>query len=561
MNTTCADRLSVPLVCAAILAFVLFPQLVFPASIKIMPLGDSITHGDGSTDLSGYRKELYDLLMGDGYAVDFVGSLANGPATFDNQHEGHGGWHADGEPSRSIRPAVNAFLTNNPADIVLLHIGTNDIGSGQDPAAIKDEIDGILDAVDAYEQSSGRDVWVILALIVNQAAGCAYRSQTTSMNNFLETMADARQLNGDKIEVVDMEIGAGLDYDIRPNGDMYDCIHPYATGYTKMADEWLQGLLNILPRARAGSDQNANPGVPVNLDGTGSSDSRLGTTNTYAWSQTSGSPSDVDITGADTLQASFTAPSVSGGTTLTFRLTITDDKNFSHSDTCNIIVNGPPVADAGADQQASAGAVVVLDGTRSNDAGGSIAAYRWAQVGGVPAVELIGADTSRASFTAPDVSSGVVRLTFQLTVTDNLGLQNTDSAVVEIHGHPIANAGPDQEIESGSTVILNGSGSASAENGVLSYAWVQTSGTPVALSSSVAVKPVFSAPSGIKTDITLTFLLTVTDSGGLQSTDSCTVTVFPEDSSSGSGGGGGGGGCFITTAGDRRAKGSAREKF
>ena len=647
---------------AAFAAGLIFPTFALAAAIKIMPLGDSITVGsnsgvspDNSSYYISYRKVLKDRLVADGYAIDYVGSQAAGGVVFaDPQHEGHSGWFAAGTAATSILPKVDDFLTATPADIILLHIGTNDISTGQDPAAVRGEIEDILDAIDAYEQRTDKDVWVILALIVNQATGCAYRSQTTSMNNFLESMADARQLNGDKIVVVDMEIGAGLDYDIRPNGDMFNCLHPYATGYTKMADEWLQGLLTILPRARAGSDQNANPGVPVNLDGTGSSDSRLGTTNTYAWSQTSGSPSDVDITGADTLQASFTAPSVSGGTTLTFRLTITDDKNFSHSDTCNIIVNGPPIAAAGADQVAITGASVTLDGTASTDPGGAIAtyqwvqtagnpvtvtnkttskanftappvgsggadlifdltvadnsgaqdsdtcivhvngppeadagadqrvlpgdsvtldgtrsvdadgsivAYRWLQVGGSPVGTIQNSDKQKATFTMPAIGSGDAGLAFQLTVTDDLGVASSDTVLVKINEPPKADAGADQQAEAGAIVVLDGSGSTDDGSASLSYAWVQTSGPAVALSDPASARTSFSAPRGVESDIALVFLLTVTDAGGLQSADSCRVTVTPEESSSGSGGGGGGGGCFITTAGDRGTKSSFRDRF
>ena len=58
--------------------------------IKIMPLGDSITYGSSSTGTVGYRRLLYQLLIGVGYDVDFVGNKTNGsPEDFDLDHEGH----------------------------------------------------------------------------------------------------------------------------------------------------------------------------------------------------------------------------------------------------------------------------------------------------------------------------------------------------------------------------------------------------------------------------------------------------------------------------------------
>ncbi|MCU0564687.1 MAG: hypothetical protein MUE48_12220, partial [Desulfobacterales bacterium] len=88
------------------------------------------------------------------------------------------------------------------------------------------------------------------------------------------------------IAVVDME-AALTDYTI--GGDMYDCIHPRSTGYTKIGAAWYQELIGILPTANAGSDKSVNPGALVSLDGSRSSDS-LGTIITYAWTQTGGSP-------------------------------------------------------------------------------------------------------------------------------------------------------------------------------------------------------------------------------------------------------------------------------
>ena len=114
-----------------------------------------------------------------------------------------------------------------------------------------------------------------------------------------------------------------------------------------MAEEWFQGLKEILPTARAGNDRNANPGVTVTLDGSGSTDS-LGAIVSYSWIQTVGAA--VTLANPNAAQASFTAPSINGGTSLTFKLTITDEKAFSHSDECSITVNGPPIAAAGTDQ-------------------------------------------------------------------------------------------------------------------------------------------------------------------------------------------------------------------
>ena len=129
--------------------------------VRIMPLGDSITYGGCSSDLSGYRRELCLSLAG--YAVDFVGSLQTGPSDFDNDHEGHPSWHAD-----EIRDNVYNWLVDNPADIVLLHIGTNDISTWQNASQIATEIGQILDEIDHYEDDNYVNIIVILARIINR---------------------------------------------------------------------------------------------------------------------------------------------------------------------------------------------------------------------------------------------------------------------------------------------------------------------------------------------------------------------------------------------------------
>ncbi|GBC63808.1 cell surface protein [Desulfonema ishimotonii] len=92
--------------------------------------------------------------------------------------------------------------------------------------------------------------------------------------------------------------------------------------------------------------------------------------------------------------------------------------------------NQSPEADAGADQDATSGGRVSLDGSASDDPDFGIAAYSWTQTDGT-SVTLSDEDTAFASFTAPGVSDAEP-LSFELTVTDNGGQTSTDTVSVRV---------------------------------------------------------------------------------------------------------------------------------
>jgi hypothetical protein len=112
--------------------------------------------------------------------------------------------------------------------------------------------------------------------------------------------------------------------------------------------------------------------------------------------------------------------------------------------------------------------------------------------------------------------------------TSDLESGNSNEVVYQssYNAPPTANAGPDQTVYEGDTVILNGSNSSDPDDDISFYQWTQMTGTQVALSGTEAVHPTFTAP-----DVEgpggqfLTFQLTVTDETGLTSTDTCIVVV------------------------------------
>ena len=80
---------------------------------------------------------------------------------------------------------------------------------------------------------------------------------------------------------------------------------------------------NQPPVANAGPSQVVSPGTFVVLNGAGSYDPNGGFIISYQWQQIAGAVA-VPLAGANTITATFTAPFVTGGTTLTFRLTVNE---------------------------------------------------------------------------------------------------------------------------------------------------------------------------------------------------------------------------------------------
>lgn len=89
--------------------------------------------------------------------------------------------------------------------------------------------------------------------------------------------------------------------------------------------------------------------------------------------------------------------------------------------------------------------------------------------------------------------------------------------------NPVAQAGPDQTVASGSLVTLNGSDS---EGTIDSFSWAQTGGPIVALSNASSAVATFIAPNVASAE-TLSFRLTVVNETNQADTDSTNVIVQP----------------------------------
>ena len=185
--------------------------------IKIMPLGDSIT--DGYFVPGGYRIDLQPAMENRGYAIEFVGSLSNGPDTLLSQHhEGHSGWRIE-----EIRDRVVEWLQTFQPDIIFLLIGTNNIGQWYQVETASYRLKQLIDSI----FQTAPNVKLFLASIPPMSEP-TLNQRVIQYNQKSEELVKEKQQAGKPIDFVDL-------YNILSLDDLPDGVHPNREGFRKIA--------------------------------------------------------------------------------------------------------------------------------------------------------------------------------------------------------------------------------------------------------------------------------------------------------------------------------------
>jgi hypothetical protein len=284
---------------------------------------------------------------------------------------------------------------------------------------------------------------------------------------------------------------------------------------------------NVAPIARSAAPQSVLLGQPVVFDGSASSDAN-GDTLSYSWtwvSKPEGSLASLDS--ATSAKPKFTVdlPGLYAAS-----LVVRDGKTSSESALAVVSgfeLNAPPVAAVGANQSVLTGSVVNLDGSASTDANRDRLTYKWSLISKPTGstAELLKPLEVKASFTA-DVAGVYVA---GLVVND--GKLPSESAVVLVqvsdkNAAPVARTGPSQNVEKGSQVTLDGSGSSDENNDRLTFKWqlISTpSGSAAALSDDASPRPVFTA------DVAGVYVASLAVSDGVLFSAPASVSVTVEE--------------------------------
>jgi hypothetical protein len=204
---------------------------------RILPVGDSITFGINQE--GSYRIELFHKALQAMQKITYTGTLQNGPQTVDNmpfprRYEATSGITINGISTQ----ITNNKTLNMPSDIIIVHIGTNDMymnTSTANPTDAPANLGKLLDKLIAGMPNA----LIVVAKIIPLQSGA---SAVTTYNNAIPGVVQTRVAAGAHIIVVDLNTGF-------PAGDISsDSVHPNSMGYAWMGDKLYDAIGALFPK-------------------------------------------------------------------------------------------------------------------------------------------------------------------------------------------------------------------------------------------------------------------------------------------------------------------------
>ncbi len=202
--------------------------------LRILPLGDSITQGNAAHQ--SYRYPLWKKLLDRRIAFDFIGSMHGNfkgnpewpdykGQIFDPDHEGHWGWQTD-----EILNKLDVWMVEYTPDIVLMHLGTNDIFRQQSVESTLEELNKLI----AKFREKNANVAIFIAKLIPSK----YKvEEILNLNKAIVRLISEKSNESSKVIVVDQASGFLV------NEDTFDAVHPNRQGEEKIAQKWIEALM------------------------------------------------------------------------------------------------------------------------------------------------------------------------------------------------------------------------------------------------------------------------------------------------------------------------------
>ena len=237
-------------------------------TIKIMPLGDSITYG--MADEGGYRKYLSYFLKQKGYTnIDLVGPEGKDSASFnyngqnvsyDDNHAGYSGYTITNLPGgwfgqlNGILETMQGgdYIKKYSPDIILLQIGTNDVSNGHLDGS-EERLHTLLDYLRENMPSDGKIFLTTIPDLGNSGWGGNSNGDIAKYNELIKKVANEYSNKN----IIYADIHSVID----ASKDLADGVHPNAGGYEKMGKYWLEQIESYLNESN--TQQQTQPTQPT----------------------------------------------------------------------------------------------------------------------------------------------------------------------------------------------------------------------------------------------------------------------------------------------------------
>jgi len=175
-------------------------------------------------------------------SVDWVGSGKGENSCrdtkYDRDNEGHSGFLAINIANSK---QLVGWLQKNPADVITMHLGTNDIVQQNKP--VDQIIAAFTTLVDVMRTSNPR-IKIVVAQIIPIGIG-SFNTKIQDLNKAIPPWATKLNSTSSPIWVVDQNTGFSGTSDLR------DGVHPNAAGDKKMAAVWEPALVHAFAVAKA----------------------------------------------------------------------------------------------------------------------------------------------------------------------------------------------------------------------------------------------------------------------------------------------------------------------
>lgn len=145
-------------------------------------------------------------------------------------HEGHWGWRVD-----EILARAASWAEAHRPDIVLIHLGSNDVFERQSIESTVSELGQLIDTIRAVRPRATFLVAQILPTTTPAAT-----SRIVALNTRIPGLAARKSIEVSPVIVVDQFTG------FDPETATYDGVHPNADGEIHMSERWLAALQSVL---------------------------------------------------------------------------------------------------------------------------------------------------------------------------------------------------------------------------------------------------------------------------------------------------------------------------